>query len=260
MAIIPFATLSLLIFDFIQNLFFPALNWKLKVTEMLADEMIHIIPFISREWVKTHVVNPGAYSSFKAINFLMLPIISGLIFKSLETSYRKIFELPPRHLVLGQAVYIIMSIFTVLLFFISNFIWIILSTSFCHILNLVNRAPYLENFYHVARSYIISQPINLISALVLIVFYLVTVKLFLNIKIRIRYQILAAFIFCILWIVARKFFGLYIQHISELNLLYGSLSSVIVILMWIFYSSIALLFSVEVMYMLHSGSYYYLRW
>jgi membrane protein len=124
----------------------------------------------------------------------------------------------------------------------------------------VNRAPYLENFYHVARSYIISQPINLISALVLIVFYLVTVKLFLNIKIRIRYQILAAFIFCILWIVARKFFGLYIQHISELNLLYGSLSSVIVILMWIFYSSIALLFSVEVMYMLHSGSYYYLRW
>lgn len=260
MAVIPFATLSLLIFDFIQNLFFPALNWKLKVAEILADEMTHIIPFISREWVKTHVVNPGAYSSFKAINFLMLPIISGLIFKSLETSYRRIFELPPRHLVFGQAVYILMSIFTVLLFFISNFIWIVLSASYTHFLKLMNSAPYLGDVYHAARSYLVSQPINIISALVLILFFLVTVKLFLNIKIRIRYQFLAAIVFCVLWIVARKCFGLYIQHISELNLLYGSLSSVIVILMWIFYSSIALLFSVEVMYMLHSGSYYYLRW
>ena len=260
LAIIPFATLSLLLFDFIQNLFFPALNWKIKLTEMLAGEVVHIIPFISKEWVKTHMVTPGAYGSFKTINFLMLPIISGLIFKSLETSYRKIFELPPRHLVLGQAVYIVMSIFTVLLFFISNFTWIILSTSVAQILNLMNRAPYLENLYQVARTYAISQPINLISALVLIVFYLVTVKLFLNIKIRFRYQILAAFIFCILWLIARKFFGFYIQNISEFNLLYGSLSSVIVILMWIFYSSIVLLFAVEVMYMLHSGSYYYLRW
>ena len=260
MAVIPFATLSLLIFDFIQNLFFPALNWKLKVTEMLADEMTHLIPFISREWVKTHVVNPGAYGSFKAINFLMLPIISGLIFKSLETSYRRIFELPPRHLVLGQAVYILMSIFTVLLFFISNFIWMVLSASYAHFLNLVNSAPYLGDVYHVAQSYIISQPINIISVLVLILFFLVTVKLFLNIKIRIRYQFLGALTFCVLWMVARECFGLYIQHISELNLLYGSLSSVIVILMWIFYSSIALLFSVEVMFMLHSGSYHYLRW
>ena len=53
--------------------------------------------------MKSHVINPDAYGSFKAINFLMLPIISGLIFKTLETSYRRIFELPARHLLFGQA-------------------------------------------------------------------------------------------------------------------------------------------------------------
>jgi uncharacterized BrkB/YihY/UPF0761 family membrane protein len=42
--------------------------------------------------------------------------------------------------------------------------------------------------------------------------------------------------------------------------LYGSLSSVIVILMWIFYSSLALLFSVEVLHNLHSGHYHYRQW
>jgi membrane protein len=95
---------------------------------------------------------------------------------------------------------------------------------------------------------------------VLIVFYLVTIKLFLNVKIRLRYRLVSAVVFCLLWLAARHFFSLYISHITEVNLLYGSLSSVIVILMWIFYSSLALLFSVEVLYALHSGHYHYRQW
>jgi uncharacterized BrkB/YihY/UPF0761 family membrane protein len=236
MSIIPFATLSLLVFDLVQNLFFAHTDWAGQATELLAEELNQVIPFVSREWMKSHVINPDAYGSFKAINFLMLPIISGLIFKTLETSYRRIFELPARHLLLGQAIYVTMSIFAVLLFFIANYIWIILSTSASHFLSSIDKTPYLENLYQLAVNYTRSQPINFMSLLVLIGFYLVTVKLFLNIKIKWRYQFFSAVIFCMLWILARKFFGLYIQHISEVNLLYGSLSSVILFLMWIFYS------------------------
>ena len=260
LSIIPFATLSILVFDFIQQLFFAHTNWAGQVTDLLADELNQVIPFVSREWMKSHVINPDAYGSFKAINFLMLPIISGLIFKTLETSYRRIFELPTRHLLFGQAVYVIMSIFAVLLFFITNYTWIILSTSASHFLNNINKTPYLENLFQLALDYTRSQPINLISLLVLIGFYLVTVKLFLNVKIKVRYQIFSAALFCALWVFARKFFGLYIQHISEVNLLYGSLSSVILFLMWIFYSSMALLFSLEVMYVLHRGNWQYRWW
>jgi len=260
LSIIPFATLSILVFDLIQKLFFAHTNWAGQVTDLLADELNQVIPFVSREWMKSHVINPDAYGSFKAINFLMLPIISGLIFKTLETSYRKIFQLPSRHLLLGQAIYVTMSIFAVLLFFISNYIWIIVSTSASHFLNSINKTPYLENLYRLAAGYTRSQPINLVSLLVLIGFYLVTVKLFLNVKIKWRYQFLSGFIFCILWILARQFFGLYIQHISEVNLLYGSLSSVILFLMWIFYSSMALLFSLEVMHVLHRGNWQYRWW
>jgi uncharacterized BrkB/YihY/UPF0761 family membrane protein len=260
LSIIPFATLSILVFDLIQNLLFAHTGWAGRVTELLADELNQVIPFVSREWMKTHVINPDAYRSFKAINFLMLPIISGLIFKTLETSYRRVFELPARHLVLGQAIYVVMSIFAGLLFFIANYIWIILSTSASHFLNSINKTPYLENLYQLAVDYTRSQPITLLSLLVLIGFYLITVKLFLNVKVKWRYQLFAAFIFCILWLVARKFFGLYIQHISEVNLLYGSLSSVILFLMWIFYSSMALLFSLEVMHVLHRGNWQYRWW
>ena len=105
-----------------------------------------------------------------------------------------------------------------------------------------------------------SLQINGASVLVIIGFFLATVKLFLNVKIKLRHQVLAGLIFCLLWILARNFFGFYVHHVTEVNLLYGSLSSVILILMWIFYSSMALLFSIEVMHALHCGNWQYRWW
>jgi YihY family inner membrane protein len=260
LSIIPFTTLSILIFDLVKGFFISNTVGAGNISEILAEEINHIIPFVSKNWIKSHVINPDAYGSFKAINFLMLPIISGLFFKSLETSYRKIFQLPARHLFFGQAFYVIISVFAGLLFFMSNFIWIILSTIIAHILTVINSTPYVNQVSKLAMSAFTSHRINLLSAMVLIVFYLVTIKLFLNVKIRLRHRLTSAVIFCLLWIVARQLFSIYISHITEVSVLYGSLSSVIVILMWIFYSSLALLFSVEVLYALHKGYYNYRQW
>ena len=260
LSIIPFATLSILIVDLFQQFFFAQANWTGQVTEMLADEMNQVIPFVSRDWIQTHVINPQARGSFKIINFLMLPIISGLIFKTLETSYRKIFQLPSRHLLFGQAVYVTMSIFAVLLVFISNFTWIIMSTSATQLLTAIHKTPYLDHLYRMAVNSANSLQINGASVVVLVGFFLATVKLFLNVKIKLRHQLFAGLIFCFLWILARNFFGFYIQNITEFNILYGSLSSVILILMWIFYSSMALLFSIEVMHVLHCGNWQYRWW
>jgi membrane protein len=260
LSIIPFTTLSILILDLVKGFFISNATWAGNISEVLAEEINHVIPFVTKKWIKTHVINPDAYGSFKAINFLMLPIISGLFFKSLETSYRKIFQLPARHLLFGQAFYVIVSVFAGLLFFMSNFILIILSTVISHILNAVNNTPYVNQVSKLAMTAFTSHRINLLSAVVLIAFYLVTIKLFLNIKIQLRHRLASAVVFCLLWIVARKLFSVYISHITEVSVLYGSLSSVIVILMWIFYSSLALLFSVEVLHALHSGHYHYRRW
>lgn len=260
LSIIPFTTLSILIFDFVKGFFITNAAWANNISEVLADEINHIIPFVSKNWLKSHVINPDAYRSFKAINFLMLPIISGLFFKSLETSYRKIFQLPARHLLFGQAFYVIISVFAGLLFFMSNFIWIILSTVGSHILITINNTPYVNQVYNLAMPVLTSHRLNLLSAVVLVVFYLVTIKLFLNAKIRFRHRLVSAIVFCLLWLIARQLFSLYISHITEVSVLYGSLSSVILILMWIFYSSLALLFSVEILHSMHSGHYQYRRW
>ena len=69
LSIIPLTTLSILIFDLVKGLFVSSSAWVGNISETLVEEINHIIPFISREWIRSHVVNPDAYGSFKTINF-----------------------------------------------------------------------------------------------------------------------------------------------------------------------------------------------
>jgi uncharacterized BrkB/YihY/UPF0761 family membrane protein len=222
---------------------------------MIADELIHIIPFVTKTWVKTYIINPKAYGSFTIFSFLLLPIISGFIFHELEISYRKIFKLPNRHLLLRQVFYSVTSIFAVLLIYTANFIWLIASTTASHIHSFLSASSYLKDFLSFTSNHLSSSLTEVVSIVVLGIFFLATVKIFLKVRIQMKHRLISAALFSILWIFARGLFKLYLLHISRVNLLYGSLSSVIVILLWIFYASAALLYSVEVMYVLHSGQF-----
>ncbi|MGD9105312.1 MAG: YihY/virulence factor BrkB family protein [Desulfobacterales bacterium] len=254
-SLIPFSTLSFFIFNAIQRTIFSGDIWTNKLVEMIADELIHIIPFVTKQWVKTYIINPQAYGSFTLLSFLLLPLISGFIFHELEISYRKIFKLSARHLLLRQIFYSITSIFVVLLLYTSNFLWLIVSSSASHIHSFLNSKSYLKEVLSFAANHLSFFLTDGISIVILGIFFLATVKIFLNIKIQLKYRLFSAALFSVLWIFARGLFKLYLFHISRVNLLYGSLSSVIVILLWIFYSSSALLYSVEVMYVLHSGQF-----
>ena len=128
-SIIPFSTLSVFVFNAIQRTVFSADTWANRLIEMIPDELIHIIPFVTKEWVKTYIINPKAYGSFTIFSLLLLPVISGFIFHELEISYRKIFKLPARHLIFRQVFYPISSIFLVLLLYTLNFIWLIISSA-----------------------------------------------------------------------------------------------------------------------------------
>jgi membrane protein len=254
-SIIPFSTLSLFVFSAIQRIVFSGDIWTNKLTEMIADELVHVIPFVTIKWVKTYIINPKAYGSFTLFSFLLLPIISGFIFHELEMSYRRIFKLPGRHLLLTQIFYSITSIFAVLLLYTSNFLWLIISSAASQIHSFLITNSYLREVLTFTSSYLSSILTDVVSIAVLVIFFLATVKIFLNVKIQLKYRLFSATLFSGLWIFARGLFKLYLLHISRVNLLYGSLSSVIVILMWVYYSSAALLYSVEVMYVLHSGQF-----
>lgn len=254
LALIPFSALFLVVLNLIQDIFLPGL-YPQDVVTILVEDINRFIPFVSKEWVKTHLIDSVGLGSFTTINIIMLPIISGLLFKSLDEAFRRIFDLPPRSYFVGQVVYAMMSIFAILMFFMANFVWTIASDATQWVQQSVHHFTFVNDFYKSALDYFSIPQINLISWVILVLFFLTTVKVFLRAEIKLGHRIMAGAFFGLLWLVARYIFGLYIQHVSRINVLFGSLGSVCIILLWIFYSSVALLYSVEFMYVLHCGPY-----
>ncbi len=254
LAIIPFSALFLFILNLLQHLFLPEL-FPRDMVAVLVEDINQLIPFVSRQWVQTHLVDSVGLGSFTTINLLMLPIISGLLFKTLDQAFRKIFNIPRRNLFTGQVAYAAMSVFAIACFFMFNFIWTVASDMAWQLQKTVEGAGYLSDLYASALDLFSLSQTNLASLLILALFFLTTVKLFLNIDIKWRHRMMAGFLFGVLWIGAREVFGLYIQNVSRINVLFGSLGSVCIVLLWVYYSSVALLYSVEFMYALHGGPY-----
>lgn len=257
LSIIPFAMLNIFIFNLIQRIAFPDLSLVDNIRDFLAKEIVHFIPVISEEWVKNRIVySSKAFASFKIINFILLPIVSSLLFKTLETSYRKIFRLPGRHLLFSQAFYALLAIFIALLLFITSFTWNIISPPFMRVISTFDKIEYFTNINLLLNNNPLIPKINFLSVLLITIFYFVTVKIFLNIKIKVFHTLISGFVFCLLWLIAREIFQFYVEHISKVNLVYGSLSSIIIILLWIYYSSAALLYSIELLHLLHIKKHY----
>ena len=254
LAIIPFSALFLFILNVFQNLFLPEF-FPNDLVALMVEDINRLIPFVPKSWVRSHLVDSVGLGSFTTINILMLPIISGLLFKTLDEAFRKIFNLPKRGLIRGQAAYAAMSIFAIVSFFMFNFVWTLASDAAWQLRQYIEPAAYLNDLYtRVTVLFSLSQ-VNLISWLILVFFFLITAKVFLDIPIRLRHRLCAGALFGILWIVAREGFGLYFRNVARLNVLFGSLGSVCIVLIWIYYSSMALLYAVEYMFVLHGGPY-----
>lgn len=64
-------------------------------------------------------------------------------------------------------------------------------------------------------------------------------------KIYFRYALVGGAVFAALFEFAKNLFTFYIMKFSSVNLIYGSLGSIIIIILWVFYSSILFIFSAE---------------
>jgi membrane protein len=243
---IPFIVLAIILSAVTVQVLFP--DASSDIAQALVQYLSRIVPEASKEVVRDVIFRSSLRNSFTIANIILLPIFSGMIFRSLEYSYRRIFHMPLRRHLWRQAVFPAFGIVIVLFFLMSYFLIGILRGIGTAIIAHVKTIEHIS----VRLSEWVSAPFtNLISVLVLSVFFLLSVKMFLNLRIAIRDQLIAAAVFCVTWLVARWVFSIYIRYIARIDLLYGSISSLVILLIWIFYSAVVLLFAVELMYTLH---------
>jgi membrane protein len=75
-------------------------------------------------------------------------------------------------------------------------------------------------------------------------------KIIPNKKIRINTALQAALFTSLLWEVSKQLFGWYVLHLGRFSILYGSLSTVAIFFIWIYYSSVILLLGGEIAFLI----------
>lgn len=255
LSIIPFLSLAIFLTTTIQELFFHEQFILETSRDLLSHEIVRLIPFISQAWVEQHLISSAqSSSSFTIINIMLLPITSSIIFKTLESAYRRIFRLPGRHLILSQIFYSMLTITIAIASFILTLSRPMITRYLDQVTSSVSAMLVRYGFTPITTQVtIFSQEITIASLVLILIFYLVTLRIFLTIRISLAAQFFTAFFFCTLWVFSRIAFWYYIEHISKVDVLYGSLSSVVIILTWVFYCSTALLLCVELLYAIHSS-------
>jgi membrane protein len=252
LSLIPFGTLGVSIFALLQKILGSPFGDLQALSGALIENLQQVVPFISREWLSRYVFDSEAGQSFRIANFALLPLVSGMVFQVLESSYRKIFQLPGRRMLVGQGINALVSVFAILLLFVTNFILALLLPALS---GLLERTSVVAPVFTTALDLLSPMGSTVVAAVILVLFYLATVRIFLSVRIRWRYRLASGALFCGLWLLAKHAFGFYLENISRISVLYGSLSSIIIILLWIYYSSAALLYSVVVLRILHTGGH-----
>jgi membrane protein len=69
-------------------------------------------------------------------------------------------------------------------------------------------------------------------------------------KIHFKTALQAALFASLLWEMAKQLFGWYVLHLGGFSILYGSLSTLAIFFLWIYYSSVILLLGGEVAFLL----------
>jgi len=238
-SIIPFVSLTILIVNYLQAYL------DVNYIELLTPYIINLFPFIPQDKIAS-LIDIQSTSSINVFALLILPIISGFIFSVMDNAYRKIFGLKTRHLIFSQMIYPVISVSIILLLFIANIFFSILSTY----TNLI-----IENFpnLNIIWNYIPSVNSHFISTIIFLFFYILLINLFvgLHYKIKFKNKLIAAALFYGLWFIAKQAFTYYLKINTNISLIYGPFTSIVIILLWIYYSSIVLLFTLEILHYLH---------
>lgn len=84
-----------------------------------------------------------------------------------------------------------------------------------------------------------------IVALLLIAWFTLAVKLLPHQVIPLRYALAGGLLGAVLWVAGRTYYIWYLENVSRLGPLFGSLGAVVLTLLWVYVSSLAFLFGAE---------------
>lgn len=203
-----------------------------------------VVPFMGAD-VLDQLRNMAVHRQFFGVTgLIMLFVTAGLVFRTMEVSFARIFRTRPRPVFVTHALFAVFALVVVLLF-----LGLHLLGSFSGSLISAHDTSTGRAFASFLRKHsLLRHGVTLVSAAIV---FFVLQKAFNREKVRLRHLLAGAGLFAILWIIAARAFGYYTRHIAQFSFLYGSLAALAVVVVWIFYAACVLLLCSQFIEVLH---------
>lgn len=210
-------------------------------------------PHIDQSIIKEIKRLSGVKGFSDAINAALFLWMAIQVFYSIEYAVNITFKTKkPRTFIYTTTISVFMVFFSGVLYLFSigiTSLTKILKTAEIDLIGI----PYIEisiNFL-----FIHDTIINYLIPFILVFLSLIWLYKFLPSKtVRIKDAVSGAFLTAILWEAAKHIFTWYVGEVADYKSLYGSLTTIIVFLLWIYYSASILLFGAEVVFNLGTPS------
>lgn len=215
----------------------------------LIVQLQRVIPYLGDDFeqdLRRIIDNRGGLGAFSLI---ALGLTASQVFRALEYSLAHVFadveggalvepstsgRRSPRNVVLSKLLFGAFVAAVVVGFLALRFVVSLLRT-------VVERLP--DTLGHILRGPLEpgSWGAGLTEAVVVVGGFAVIVKAFTRQDVRLRFSLVGGVVFYALWQLARQLYEVYLAEIADFGALYGSFATVMIVVLWIFYSAVILL-------------------
>ncbi len=238
LSLIPFLLLLLSISGYILDNLAQDYASRQDLLTHLTTYIRAAVPFISDDVMHRLEGMISNRQAFGISGLLILFLTAGFVFRSLELAFSRVFQSPRRSMVTSQLLFIVFLFGIGLLFLAVHYIGVLSSTFYsARDLHFSQR---WEGF--LGAHAILRAAITLLTASAV---FLILLLFFCKERVRFKYALWGGVVFSLFWMVAIKLFGYYLTHVARFSLLYGSLATLAIIVVWIFYSACILLLCAE---------------
>lgn len=205
----------------------------------LLDYLHGVLPFLTREMLGTLTSVVHERQTLGLLGLGALLVSSTAALGALEQALRRIFGVSPRHFVIQRLLVAAMVFGMGFLLAVSIFL-----TSMVTEL-LGEYVPALLNIKQAVGSFPLISYFT--PLLLLVAGFVIVMKYFMGRGLGWGITVGGGAVFAALFTLARVFYHLYLSRLSNLNALYGSLTAVVALVLWVYYLTCIMLLSGEFM-------------
>lgn len=212
--------------------------------EMVSYIMSYVkiaIPFVSEKYVLGFVNIANYKRSLTTIGLFSLVVSATLLFSMLHRCFFRIFGGKLINFILSRLMGIIFLLsITILLFFFHYLTLLFLSTANL-LAQKITSLQWIVAFFSRGRffGFLVS------TIFIVLIFWLLIYYFTYGVKLSRRAVFCGALLFSVLWNSAKLFYNFYINEISNFSIIYGSATWIVATILWVYYSSLILLISME---------------